>query len=186
MASWDRQPKEPPKAWQQFTQFRDLGPDRTYAKTAQILGIGESYLRTLGAQWSWTERGDQWDAYVKGIQDRAFLTEAAKAGKLRAQAFRALLSKALEALKHVDLEKVPLQQVAAAMKIATEGLRLEEGLETARVSMEVNDARVLLSRLPAEVRSGLVRLFEADTPTGGDAFDLRALPATTGRDEREG
>jgi hypothetical protein len=167
MAAWDRQPKEPPRAYLHFCTYRDLGPERTLEKARQIHGLALVTLECESARWNWVARCDQWDAHVQAIHDRAFLTEAAKRGRQRAQAFMALLGKSLEALKKVDLEGVSLAQVAQAMKVAAEGMRLEEGLETQRVTMELQDARSVLSRLPAEVRSPLLRALDEHARAGG-------------------
>jgi hypothetical protein len=162
MASWDRAPKEPPKAYAHFTIYRDLGPERTLNKTSTVCGVTEGSLQQESARWNWTDRCDQWDAHVRALHDRAFLKETEKKGRQRAQAFTALLTKALEALKHVDVQKTTLEKVAAAMKVATEGMRLEEGLETARVSLEVNDARTLIASLPPDLRREVLRALAAD------------------------
>jgi hypothetical protein len=168
MAAWDRQPKEPPKAYAHFCTYRDLGPERSLPKVSQLSAVSLPRLKDLSDQYGWVARCDQWDAHVEAIHQRAYLTEAAKKGRQRAQAFTALLGKSLEALRGVDVEKVPLAQIAAAMKVAVEGLRLEEGLETARLTMEVQDAKLLLSRLPAEVRSPLLRALKEHADPGRD------------------
>jgi len=70
---------------------------------------------------------------------------------------------AAAALGKIDLQNATLAQIAAAMKVAADSLRLEESLATAHVSCEARDARFILARLPAEVRAGLVQFFELDT-----------------------
>ncbi len=157
MSAWDRQEKEPPKAYSYFCIYRDLGPqERSLPKVCQLSAISLPRAKTLSEDYGWVGRCDQWDAHLQSTFDRAFVTEAAKRGKQRGQAFTALLAKSLAALQKTKVEGVALKDVAAAMKIATEGLRLEEGLETKRVSMEVTDVRTILARLPAEVRKPLL------------------------------
>lgn len=180
MAAWDRQPKEPPRAYQHFTVYRDLGPVRTLDNTAKLQGVSLATLLEQSARWNWVARADQWDAHVQQISQRAYLDEAAKSARRRAQAFTALLGKSLEALRSVDISKATLAHVAAAMKAATEGLRLEEGLETARVSMEVVDARTIISRLPAEVRAGLLAALDEQSRAGGDSDDPERVPLGIG------
>lgn len=191
MSAWDRAWKvedgkrrnEPPKVWEHFTHYRDLGPDRTLAKTAQHYGLWESQIRTEAAEWNWTGRCDQWDAHVRAIHDRAFLAETARKGRQRAAAWSALLGKALEALRAFDIEerRPKLGEIALALKSATEGLRLEEGLETARVTMEMQDVRVILACLPAEVRAPLVRaLHEWGTAAGASDSTGERVPLGLG------
>lgn len=157
MAAWDRQTGEGAKEYSYFTVYRDFGADRTLAKVQKTCGISDSHAEKLSNKNQWVSRCDQWDAHLQAIHDRALLTEAAKAGRERAKAFTALLSSAEAALGEIDLSKANLGQVAAAMKAAADGLRLEEGLATENVTMELHDVRAVLSRLPAEVRGSLLR-----------------------------
>jgi hypothetical protein len=176
VAAWDRQEDEPPKAYLHFTVYRDLGPIRTLDNTAKLRGVALPTLLELSAKWNWVARCDQWDAHVQAIHQRAYLTEVAKQARKRASAFEKLLEKSLEALGNVDVEKVPLEKVAAAMKTATEGIRLEEGLETSRVVMEQQDARFVLSRLPTEVRKPLLRALAEHALAGRPEGDSGGVP----------
>lgn len=176
MAAWDRQEKEPPRAFAHFTIYRDLGPDRTLTKASRLCGVTEGSLKQESSAWNWTPRCDQWDAHVQAIGDRAYLTETARRGRQRAQAHMALLAKALEALRQLDVKKANLAQIASALKVASEGMRLEEGLETARVSMEVTDARVIISRLPPEIRQPLLRALADDVAARGREESAGGVP----------
>jgi hypothetical protein len=180
MSAWDRQPQEPPRAFQHFCTYRDLGPERTLEKVGKHWGVSQSLMEQESARWNWTGRSDQWDAHVQSTHDRAYLTEAARQGRTRAQAHRALLGKALEALRQLDLSKVKLSEIASAVKVASEGMRLEEGLETARVSMELTDARTILSRLPAEVRTPLLRALAEQSGPDGDPGPAGGVPLGLG------
>ena len=157
MAAWDRQAGETSKAYHYFVQYRDYGPERSLLKVSRNCTVTESRLKQLSDEWNWPERADQWDAYVQQIADRALLTEAAKRGRKRVAAFEKLLSTAEEALGVIDLEKANLGQAAAAMKAASDGLRTEDNLATQIVTMELQDVRAVLSRLPPEIRSTLLR-----------------------------
>jgi hypothetical protein len=183
MSAWDRQPKEPPKAYLHFTVYRDLGPQRTLGKASGICGITEGSLQQESHTWNWVGRCDQWDAHVQAIHDRAFVTEAAKRGRERAQAFTKLLGKCLEALEKVDVSEVPLEKIASALKVASEGMRLEEGLETQRVSMEVADARTLISQLPAEVRREVIRALAEHAAAERSSVVAGGVPLGLGADQ---
>jgi hypothetical protein len=169
MAAWDRQSGEPPKPYYRFTLYRDLGPERTLEKVGKLSGVSAALCEAESAKYQWVARSDQWDAHVQSTHDRAYLTEAARKGRQRAAAHHALLTKAMEALKKLDLSKVKMAEIASAVKVASEGMRLEEGLETARVSMELTDARTILSRLPAEVRTPLLRALAEQSGPDGDS-----------------
>lgn len=149
------------------------------------MGITAQAVEPQAVQWNWVARCDQWDAHVKALQDRAFLSEAAKQGRERAKAYSALLKKTLKALEQIDLEKATLAQAAQALDIAAKGLRLEEGLETSRVAMEVTDARVILSRLPTEVRAPLLRALDRHAGAGRDPGGGGGIPGGLGDEPEE-
>src|SRR5687767_9014210 len=102
MSVWDKRTDETPKAYRNFTLYRDLGPERSLEKAGQVLGKTKAALEQLSDKYDWVARCDQWDAHVRQIHDRAFLTETARKGRQRAQAFTALLGKCLKALKNVE------------------------------------------------------------------------------------
>jgi hypothetical protein len=68
---WERQPGETAKRYARFVAFRDLGPSRTLAKSAENLAASYSHERALAAQYRWQDRATAWDAH----QQRQFLTE---------------------------------------------------------------------------------------------------------------
>lgn len=158
MAAWDRQEKEPPKAYLHFSTYRDLGPTRTLVKVGKIFGVSLSLCEQESAAYNWVARCDQWDAHLRSTIDRAFVDEAARQAKRRAAAYSALLDKSLEALKKVDLKSARMGEIAQAMKAAAEGMRTEEGLAIAKTAVEVNDARTIIRELPSEMRRGLCSL----------------------------
>ena len=65
--SWDRLPKETPKAHLRFTQYLDMGPDRSLRKLARKLDKKPSYFKVL-ANWSrkhlWPDRTEDYDFYL--------------------------------------------------------------------------------------------------------------------------
>jgi len=79
---YDRQPKEPDKAWGVFVIYRDMGPERSIRKAESKYkethgGKGDvNYCEKLSVRWRWRERVEAWD----GDLDR----------RLRAQRIRAL------------------------------------------------------------------------------------------------
>jgi hypothetical protein len=49
IAAWARQPHEPAHAFAWFQVYATMGPGRTLASTAGIIGKSERYLRNLSA-----------------------------------------------------------------------------------------------------------------------------------------
>jgi hypothetical protein len=182
MAAWDRQPGEGRAAYDHFCIYRDLGPGRTLEECRKVAGITMNVAEGYSARFSWVARTDQWDAHVRRLSDRAFLKEAEKKARARAAAYTKLLVKADEALRVFDYVKRPptLGQIAAAMKVACEGMRLEDGLETSRVALEVHDFRLVIAAFPAPVRAEVLRVLDEYAQSGersGDSSELPALAA---------
>jgi hypothetical protein len=144
----------------------DLGPLRTLEKTGEIQGLHPKTVEELSAKWNWVARCDQWDAHVSACADKAFLEEVAKRSRQRGAAFSALLGKSLQALQRLDLEKASLAQIATAIKVATVGMRLEDGLETSRVVVQSIPIREVVVELPA---------YRHDLPEGSSDWDTAAL-----------
>lgn len=66
--SFDRIEGENPKAFEAFVLYRNMGPDRTLAKTAVQLGRVPGYVRYLeewSADWNWRERARYWDDLIE-------------------------------------------------------------------------------------------------------------------------
>lgn len=59
---WERQTGETDRAFQAFGTYRDLGPSRSLAKTAQILSkTKQGTLQPWSTSWGWVERASAWD-----------------------------------------------------------------------------------------------------------------------------
>lgn len=167
MASWDRQKDEPPKAFARFTIYRDLGPDRTLAKVGKIADVSAACCEQESAKWNWVSRCDQWDAHLDQIARKAYVTELEKQARQRAQGHSALFGKALQLLAKVDGAR--LGEVAAAMKVATDAMRLEADLATAKIKVE--DVTPLTDEQRLDRLADLVR--QAEARAGASADDAR-------------
>jgi hypothetical protein len=78
---WERQPGEPPRAWNGFKTYRDQGPTRSIAKTATTLGKGTAVLHDWSRRHAWSLRVAAWDAE----QDRLYQSELRVAMRESAQ-----------------------------------------------------------------------------------------------------
>lgn len=165
-APWDRREKESQKTFSYFCVYRDLGPTRTVAKVGGILGLKPECLEPICSKHGWIERTDQWDAFMAGLRDRVLITDAMKEAKQRGQAYSALLGKALQALQHLDVTKANLRDVASAVKVAVEGMRLEKGLATQVINWEMQDATRVIAMLPEPIRQELCGLLEDEARAG--------------------
>ena len=180
MAAWDRQPKEPPKAYQHFTVYRDSGPGRNLQQTCKITGVSYSTISKASADWNWTARCDQWDAHLQATHDRAMVDEAARRGRRRMQTLDALLGVAAKGLKRISDSldradgKITLAEVSKAIDVAVKLTRLEEGLATARTDGETNDWKLVIDRMPADLRAAALDCLKEAAP--GDADPPAGIP----------
>jgi hypothetical protein len=62
--SWDQQPQESSKAFQRFTQYRDMGAGRSLRKLAKDLELNPSTLAEISKKNNWQERVTAFDAYI--------------------------------------------------------------------------------------------------------------------------
>jgi hypothetical protein len=58
---WERQPKEPVRAFHSFAMYRDLGPHRSLSKAAQATGKSLDGLKQLSTKYGWVERAEAYD-----------------------------------------------------------------------------------------------------------------------------
>ena len=178
MASWDKQPFESGTQFFYFTVFRDLGPTRSLRQAADICEI--SGFGDLPSRNNWTARIDQWDAHLQSISQRTLINEVSKDSQKRAAAYRMLLDKTISALRNVDLRDATINQIAIAMKITAEGMRLEEGLHTARVMTEAVDHEAVLARLDPRIRAGLLRALADNVGASGHPALASGIPGGMG------
>jgi hypothetical protein len=60
---WHRQKGEGWKAYEAFTTYLTLGPDRTQAETARILGKSPQMMKIWAKQWHWTMRAAAYEEH---------------------------------------------------------------------------------------------------------------------------
>lgn len=66
MASWERQPGEPERAYARFSALLDLGPQGSLTRLARLGMASLSHLKKLSARWRWQERAADWRAHLAG------------------------------------------------------------------------------------------------------------------------
>src|SRR5688572_22023905 len=101
---WDKRPDETDKAYKAFTDYIDLGPDRSHEKVRQRVGKSSGYIRQL-EKWSslyeWGLRATAYDvaqrAEVEQVQSdlrKQLIEEEMADGKLLLTKWRELLNEA--------------------------------------------------------------------------------------------
>lgn len=77
---WERQPGETVKAFDAFTTWRDLGPDRSVQKAANAMGKSRQLLADWAIKNNWRRRIDAWtreldrqrtEAQLKAVEEMA-------------------------------------------------------------------------------------------------------------------
>lgn len=107
--TWERMERESAKAFAAFCQFRDLGPDRTLRKVAEMLGKSEQLMQRWSKKFNWHNRALDFDEHSDGELQRKL---AAHRLRVRQRALDIAdkidqkLFEAIDALRVVKLVKI--------------------------------------------------------------------------------
>lgn len=126
---WERQKGESEKAYEAFSEYRDMCEKRTYQAVAEKLQKSCTLIRRWSSQWEWKERVRAYDnelekeARKKAVADRKAMTERHIGIAMQLQ------KKALEALSTLSVEDMSAKDVKEYIKMATDLERLNRTLE---------------------------------------------------------
>lgn len=129
---WERQPRETPKAFAAFTEYRDMTPsERSCAKVAEAVGKSKSLIEQWCTKYGWVERVAEWDNEQDRIEREIAQKEQVKAiKKMRERhidiACR-MLDKAAETLSELDTEDIKASDIPRIVDIATKLERISRG-----------------------------------------------------------
>ena len=148
---WERQPGEPSKAFSVFCVYRDLGARRSiksackqyYAAdyAANKLRNGQEWSRN----WEWVRRSAAWDNYLDRESRLAQVEAVREMNRRYANTARAVLSKALLALKGMDARELEPSDVARMIELANKVERLCHGEATEHTKQDIkNENNVVL------------------------------------------
>lgn len=140
---YERQPGEPSKAFSVFAIYRDMGVRRSIKKSvkqfygaeynAGKLRMGQEWSRT----WDWVRRVAAWDGYLDR-EARISQTEAVREMNRRyANTAKAVLSKAVQGLKHVKSDELDATEIARLIEVANKIERLCHGEATEHTKSDV-------------------------------------------------
>lgn len=150
-ALWERQPEEPPRAFNAFTIYRDLPPtSRTIAKTAEIIGHkGASGCLNWSSRYQWVERAAAFDEYKSNqmlVLQQLSMEEYRKAivGQ-ETQALAGLFQIIQNRIKQINdyqadgglVKSIELYNTAKALEAAANMARRAVGLPVNYISEEV-------------------------------------------------
>lgn len=130
---WERQPREPARAYSTFRRFRDLGSTRTAQQVVEVTE-GEVSLRTVQhwhTDWRWRERARAWDEHVYRVEDDVRLEAIRSMHRNHSTAGRLALAKAIAALRELPDAAIT---GPVAVRLLDVGARLERSTLTTSVA----------------------------------------------------
>ncbi len=167
---WDRQPGEGPQAFRAFAAYRDSGANgakRSLQKTAESLtkSNGEPYsvgtLKDWSRKWSWQARVDAWDDEQDREIQRELVKGIAQMRKNHVGTAKAMLEKALLALRRIPVDEMTPTDVARLVDVAAKLERISRGEVTERtegtqtIAGEVSLHQIDLSKVTDEELAAL-------------------------------
>lgn len=126
---WERQKGESEKAFEAFTAYRDMGPERTISAVVKKLEKSRTLIDRWKDRWDWQERVRAYDnelekeARAKAVRGRKDMTERHIKIAMQVQ------KKALEALASLSVEDMSPKDVKEYIKMATDLERLNRMFE---------------------------------------------------------
>lgn len=125
---WDRQPREPEKAYAYFALYRDLGRTRTVARVAAEVHRSRDYLHKLASTWRWIQRAQAFDREGDRIYAEGLAERRRDMADRHARMASALQAKIVARLQALDASKLTPGDIARWLEVATRVERLALGL----------------------------------------------------------
>ena len=122
---WDRQPRETEKAYAAFKAYLDMsadGGERNISELARRLSKSRQLLTGWKSRHHWGDRCLAWDKTVMEAERKAAIKERKKMVKRHIGVAMALQSKAVEALKHADVDEAGLKDIVTMI---VQGVKIE-------------------------------------------------------------
>src|ERR1051325_2736367 len=114
---FDRQPKEPRKAWTGFATFQRLGPKSKLAAVCEETRSSLTVVQKWSSKWKWAERAAAWDAHIDAtVTQPAIIKARGEMAERQANLGKALQGRAAQGLQNIKPEKLRPTEVAALAK----------------------------------------------------------------------
>jgi hypothetical protein len=127
---WEKQRGESRQAFQAFAIYRDMGPERSYAKTAQRLGKSKKLMDDWGRKWSWQVRVEAWDQELDQKARDEQIRALADMNDRHAKQARLFQSKALQRLNMLQIDELSPSDLIKFFEVAAKVERLAMGEPT--------------------------------------------------------
>lgn len=126
--AYTRQPGEPPKAFEAFAYYRDMGPGRTLSGAARELSKAKTLLQRWAKHYQWHERADAWDAENDRVARETILKERREMAERHAALGSVMTARAYEMLAKMEdaqLDEYIKKNPELAARLADVGVRIE-------------------------------------------------------------
>lgn len=127
--AWDRQPAETPRNHGLFLMYRDMGRIRTVAQLAAMSPLSYAATARIARYNKWVARAGLWDAEQDRIAGIRLQDAREEMAKKHSKAARALMDKALERLKTLDVDSISPHALVLMLDTAARIERAALGLE---------------------------------------------------------
>lgn len=126
-AAWERREGETSRAWQAFCVYRDLGPNRSIAKTGEKLGKNRVTLEQWSSKNEWVKRAAAWDAEQDRIARLEQIEAIKKMRKRHAGVAEAMIVKAAKALSRIPEDEIKPGDISRMIEAASKLERISRG-----------------------------------------------------------
>lgn len=127
LAPWDQAPGEEEHIYGWFLRFRDMGRDRTIARTATIVAKSPQYLQKIAANYRWVARARAFDAEI----DRQFSARTTAKRIELAERHARIADKALamveRRLDDMDVDELTMLDIGRWLDVASKMERFAWG-----------------------------------------------------------
>ena len=112
--SWDRQPGESGRCYEQFLIYRDM-KNRSMRAVAERLHLHPTAVRLNGSKWSWVSRALDYDNYLEHERCKSEITKIRKMNAQQASIGVLMQERALKGIKNLDVSKLSVKDLINLM-----------------------------------------------------------------------
>lgn len=124
---WERQEGETARAFEAFSVYRDMGPDRSLRKVVQQLDKNLTTIGDWSTKYDWVKRVAAWDAEQDRIARQEQLQDIKKMRKRHAALASTMLIKAATALQKLPPEEISATEISRMVDVASKLERISRG-----------------------------------------------------------
>jgi hypothetical protein len=124
---WERQEEETAKAYEAFSEYRDMGADRSLAKVGYKLGKSKAQMEKWSKKYSWVARAEAWDIEEDRLIRVALTKDIGAMRKRHADVAKAMLIKAARALQKIPDDEIKATDISRMVDVATKLERISKG-----------------------------------------------------------